>query len=156
MKEMNDKPIIRFAEKKDIDRLVELCADHAAYEQSEYDSKGKGQQLANDLFSPSPKLYCLVVEWNEQLIGYATYMKQYATWDAAEYIYMDWLYLSEAARGHGTGEALVERIKAEGSKLGCSLVQWPTPDLNVRAIKFYNRIGASSQRTERLFLDITA
>lgn len=151
---MNKEPKIRFAKPNDIDQIIDLCESHAIYEQSDYSKENKDQQLLNDIFSDNPKLYCLVVEENEKLIGYATYMKQYSTWDAAEYIYMDCLFMNENARGYGLGEKLVRKIQEEGRKMGCNLIQWQTPNFNVRAIKFYNRIGANSKEKERFFLKI--
>ncbi len=145
---------IRFAEESDIHQIVDLCEAHAIYEECEYSKVNKDRQLLNDIFSDNPKLYCLVVEENQKLIGYATYMKQYSTWDACEYIYMDCLFMNENARGFGFGEKLVRRIQEEGRKLGCNLIQWQTPDFNVRAIKFYKRIGATSKEKERFFLKI--
>ncbi len=145
---------IRFAEPKDIPGIVELCALHAAFEKSGYAREEKAARLERDLFSNAPKLYCLVVESDKQLIGYATYMKQYATWDAMEYIYMDCLYLKPFARGLGIGEKLVQKIQKEGKKLRCNLIQWQTPDFNVRAMKFYKKIGATSKSKERFFLKI--
>jgi GNAT superfamily N-acetyltransferase len=81
-------------------------------------------------------------------------MKQYATWDAAYYVYMDCLFLTEDARGKGVGEELINRIKLEANALDCTHIQWQTPDFNERAIKFYNRIGATSKSKERFFLDV--
>lgn len=138
----------------DLDQLVDLCSAHAAYEKAEYSKAGKAEQLAKDLFSEFPKLYCLVATSNATLIGFASFMKQYATWDAKEYIYMDCLFLDEAARGKGIGQRLVERIALEGRKMGCDLIQWQTPDFNARAISFYERLGAERKAKERFFLDI--
>jgi len=146
---------IRFARETDIHSIIELCQLHAIYEKAEYSKKGKAHQLSKDLFSKAPKLYCLVVEIDNKLIAYATYMKQYATWDAGDYIYMDCLYVIEGFRSQGVGEKLMSRIKEEGAKIGCNIIQWQTPDFNKRAIKFYERIGASSKSKERFFLKIT-
>ena len=88
------------------------------------------------------------------LLCYATYMRQYATWDACEYIYMDCLFIKEFARGYGLGEKLVNKIKQEGKKLRCDLIQWQTPDFNIRAMKFYRRIGSVSNSKERFFFPI--
>ena len=146
------KSTIRFAEKKDMNHIIDLCEAHAQYEESDYNRDGKEQQLERDIFDVSPKIFCLVVESELELIGYATYAKQYSTWDANQYIYMDCLYIKEQARGHGIGEKLVRKIQEDGRKMNCNLVQWYTPDFNVRAIKFYNRIGATSKSKERFFL----
>ncbi|MEM9869326.1 MAG: GNAT family N-acetyltransferase [Bacteroidota bacterium] len=149
---MRIQSTIRFALPKDIDQIVELCKRHADYERAEYDRKGKSKKLATALFSDSPPLYCLVVESDGQLLGYATYMVQYATWDAENYIYLDCIYLKEYARGLGIGKKLINRIKAEGKALKCGLMQWQTPDFNTRAITFYKRLGATSKTKERFFL----
>lgn len=145
---------IRFVERKDLPQVIALCQLHAEYERSAYDSNNKLERLEEALFAPVPKLYCLVAESNGELIGYATYMEQYATWDAATYIYMDCLFIKESARGLRIGEKLVKRMEKEGRALDCTLMQWQTPDFNTRAMKFYHRIGASSKSKERFFLTI--
>ena len=151
---MNLQTHIRFAKPDDIHQIIDLCDAHAVYEKCEYSKDNKANQLADDLFSETTKLHCLVAENSDKLIGYATYMKQYSTWDANEYIYMDCLYLKEVARGAGIGEKMIRKIQEEGKKLGCNLIQWQTPDFNVRAIKFYKKIGATSKNKKRFFLDI--
>lgn len=149
-----DKPIIRFARESDLVDLVDLCALHAAYEQNYYSEANKAEGLHQHLFTTTPSLYCLVAEVDGNLIGYATYLKQFSTWDAEFYIYMDCLFMTEASRGLGIGEELVNRIKAEGAKMGCKHIQWQTPDFNERSMKFYYRIGATSKSKERFFLPI--
>lgn len=147
--------MIRFAQPSDMAQIIDLCAAHAEFERSEYDRNGKVEKLSRDLFKDNPGLFCLVIEQGEDLLGYATFMKQYATWDAAEYIYMDCLFIKEEARSKGLGEKLVRQIQLEGIVMGCSLIQWQTPDFNTRAMKFYKRIGATSKSKERFFLQTT-
>lgn len=146
------KSSIRFVKREDMNQLIDLCEAHATYEKCIYNRANKSEKLERDLFSKHPKLYCLVVESANRLIGYASYTVQYSTWDACEYIYMDCLFMTEEARGFGIGEQLVRRIQREGKISEISLLQWQTPDFNIRAIKFYNRIGASSKSKERFFL----
>lgn len=146
--------MIRFATKEDIDEILTLCKEHAEFEESHYTAEGKKEALLKALFSDSPLLYCLVAEHEGKIYGYATFMKQFSTWDAAHYVYLDCLYLREEARGLRTGEKLMEEIKKESLKLGCELMQWQTPDFNTRALKFYNRMEAYSKTKERFFLRI--
>ncbi|WP_281540653.1 GNAT family N-acetyltransferase [Maribacter aestuarii] len=145
---------IRFAEPKDTEDIISLCLEHADYEQSEYSKEGKKEPLKDALFGTNKKLECIVGESNNEIIAYATYMKQYATWDVEEYIYMDCLFVKEFARGLRIGERLINKIKEEGRAKGIKLIQWQTPDFNTRAIKFYRRIGATSKSKERFFLKI--
>jgi GNAT superfamily N-acetyltransferase len=151
---MTDQPIVRFADKSDLDALIECCALHAVFEKCEYISKGKKEQLEQHLFSDAPSLYCLVAELSGNIIGYTSFMKQFSTWDATSYLYMDCLFLKENARNLGIGELLINRLKEEAKALECSHIQWQTPDFNVRAMKFYDRIGAQSKSKERYFLNV--
>jgi GNAT superfamily N-acetyltransferase len=126
---MCQKCTIRFAKKRDLPRSIELCELHALFEQCAFDSKGKSEALSTQLFCDDPRVFCLITEQSDTLIGYATHMKQYATWDAAFYMYMDCLFLTEATRGKGVGEELINRIKLEAKTSNCSHIQWQTPDL---------------------------
>ena len=141
-------------EKERIESIIDLCAAHAEFEKSEYRKENKASQLSVDLWGKHPKLFCLVAEVNDLYVGYITWMKQYSTWDAEEYLYMDCLFLDNAYRGFGIGEALIDQMKLFGKKENVGLVQWQTPDFNIRAIKFYKRIGASSKSKERFYLPI--
>mgnify|MGYP000323580294 CR=1 FL=1 len=147
----NNNPVIRFVKPSDIDELILLCKAHAQYEKAPFSIGDKKTSLKKHLFSKVPTLYCLVVELDSELIGYATYMKQFSTWDANFYLYMDCLFLNEESRGLGLGEVLMNRIKEEAIKLDCELIQWQTPIFNTGAIKFYRRIGAEDKTKERFF-----
>jgi len=144
---------IRFIREDEVDKMVQLCELHALFEKSSYTKEGKEEKLRHFLFNENPSLYCLVALWKNKIVGYATYMKQFSTWDAKYYFYMDCLYLMEESRSMGIGQKLVERIREEGVKTGIDLIQWQTPEFNVRAIKFYKRIGAEGKAKERFFLN---
>ena len=137
-----------------IESILNLCEAHALFERSEYSREGKAMRLSDDLFGSHPKLHCRVVEIEGEYVGYITWMLQYSTWEAKEYLYMDCLYLFDAFRGFGIGEDLVNEMKDFGKEKSIELIQWQTPDFNTRAIKFYKRIGATSKSKERFFLII--
>lgn len=151
---MKKDALIRLAEPKDLPEIVELCRQHALFERAEYDKSGKHELLKEHLFSDHPSLSCIVAQLDNSIVGYATFMKQFSTWDADFYLYMDCLFLTEDARGYGIGERLMNRIKEEARKLGCNMIQWQTPEFNERAMKFYRRIGAHSKTKERFFLEL--
>ncbi|HAA13894.1 MAG TPA: N-acetyltransferase [Cytophagales bacterium] len=144
---------IRPYQEQDIDQLIELCATHAAYEQSDYSEEGKREALQETLVSPQAELRCLVVAVGPELVGYATFVRQYSTWDAAYYLYMDCLFLKEAWRGYGIGKKLLDRIKQIATEEGYFQVQWQTPVTNSQAIKFYKREGAMAKDKVRFFLN---
>jgi hypothetical protein len=48
--------IIRPVTEHDLAQLVELCAEHAAFERADYDCEGKQQRLRGLLFVREPSL----------------------------------------------------------------------------------------------------
>lgn len=143
--------LIRRAVERDIEQLIELCSFHAEYEKVEYDPKGKKEKLFEHLFRDPQELQCIVVESQEKLLGYATYIRQYSTWDAAYYLYLDCIYLRDEMRGQGLGTQLMNLVKSYASQNGCFQVQWQTPQFNKKAIEFYKKLGASCKSKERFF-----
>lgn len=151
---MTQDIIIRKAQEADMEELVRLCQLHAAYEKAEYYTDGKREALTSTFCGEDSPMQCLIAIRSGDIVGYATYGKQFSTWDVNYYIYMDCLFLKEEARGHGIGELLVEEIKKDSLLQGCDLIQWHTPTFNTRAMKFYRRIGATSKTKERFFLSL--
>ena len=129
----------------EIKELVELCELHAEFEGSDYDRTDKVNKLRSDIINSNIiKCLVLVSDDSSKLYGYCTYIKQYSTWDASWYNYMDCLYLREEVRGMGWGTKFIDVIKKDGLP-----IQWQTPISNLRAIEFYNKIGAVSTTKER-------
>lgn len=150
---MSDTPtyLIRTALPDDIEGLIELCAEHATYEGTNYDLRGKRECLSAALFLTDPRVYAWVVVRNGYLVGYATATQEFSTWDAALFLHMDCLYLREEVRGYGLGRLLVEEIARLALQLGCVNVQWQTPTWNEHAIRFYQHLGAKSNQKVRFF-----
>lgn len=140
---------IRFANEEDIPQIIKLCAAHAKFEQTNYDASGKAEQLKKHLFIAKNDVKCLVVETNKELVGYATFIKQFSTWDANYYVYLDCLFMIEKTRGQGLGLQLMQEIKVYAKNEKCNIIQWQTPKFNVNAIRFYKRLGATSKDKER-------
>ena len=151
---MLNKAIIRDVKLSDLDDLIGLCQQHAQFELSEYNPAGKKQRLEEHLFAEGATVQALVVVLDRHLIGYSTFIPQFSTWDAQYYLYLDCLFLNEQSRGRGLGEEMIEAIKQRARQLECRLIQWQTPEFNTRAIKFYQRIGATAKCKQRFFLSL--
>ncbi|GAA3391048.1 GNAT family N-acetyltransferase [Streptomyces roseoviridis] len=143
--------VVRPARPGDLDRVAELAAEHAAYEKAAPPPPDLAARLHRLLFEPAaPRLRCLVAELPDgTLAGYATCAPELSTWDAAEYLHMDCLYLTEPARGHGLGPLLMAAVREEARALGLPFVQWQTPTWNEGAIRFYDRLGATAKEKRR-------
>lgn len=139
---------IRIAVKRDFEAIKKLVKAHAKFEKASALSDNNLNRLSNYIFN-TDIAKCLVVEINYEIVGYATFMKQFSTWDANYYIYLDCLYLNEKTRGKGIGTQIMGKIKAYGKAINCSEIQWQTPDFNKEAIDFYKKLGADSKTKER-------
>lgn len=145
--------IIRKCTEKDLLKLVELCRKHSEFEQATYDPTGKEALLKNALFSDRPKLFCFVIESQNNLQGYFSYTFDFSTWDAKTFMFLDCLYLEPKFRGQSIGEVIFEKLKEIAKQNECNNIQWQTPVFNLRAVKFYNRIGAIGKDKVRFFID---
>lgn len=145
---------IRNCELKDLDKLIRLCADHAAYEGANYNPTNKAMHLEKALFSPQPPLSCWVVEANNEVVGYSSFTIDYSTWDAAFYLNLDCLYLEPDYRSLGIGAAIFAKLIPFAKEKGCANIQWHTPIDNVNAIRFYQKMGAGLKEKARFTLDL--
>lgn len=146
------KYIIRPCEQNDLPALVQLCADHAAYEKAEYSPEGKAEGLREAIFGPNKRLNCWIVDIGGKAEGFASFTFDFSTWDAAPFLYMDCLYLNENCRSMGIGADLMERIRKVAREKNCVNIQWQTPEFNARAIKFYVGLGGVGKQKMRFFL----
>jgi GNAT superfamily N-acetyltransferase len=145
---------IRNCEPSDLPKLVVLCQKHAEYEKAVFSPEGIENGLKMALFGDNPKLYCLVVAAKGTIVGYVSYTFDFSTWDAADFMYMDCLFLEEEARSFGIGNVLIEKLKQIATEKNCINIQWQTPQFNERAIKFYKRIGANGKDKVRFTLNL--
>lgn len=146
--------IFRRAEEKDLPELLHLMKAHADFEQLDFTYDHQEDRLKEKIFHASEPLHCIVVESQGRLIGYATCIRQYATWDADYYLYLDCLYFEASFRGKGLGSTMMQHIKDLAKSLDCRLVQWHTPPFNTPAIEFYHKQGAVSKSKERFFWNV--
>ncbi len=147
---------IRPLQPTELDQLVQLCREHAQFEQVAYVENGQPDRLDKAIFGESSYLQCIVVAHAEKLVGYATFMPQYATWDARYYLYLDCLYLQPTVRQYGLGKKLMLYIQQFAQAQGYQQIQWQTPDFNANAIGFYEHLGALHKSKQRFFWKVSA
>jgi len=141
---------VREAIPADIDQIIELIHEHMEYEGAAINKTMGGKALSFHLFS-AKTITCLVAEHDSKIVGYATFMQQFSTWEAGFYLYVDCLYMKETARGRGTGKKMMQVIINRAKTMNCLEIQWQTPSFNKQAIGFYRHLGATSLNKERFF-----
>ncbi|MFJ6378702.1 GNAT family N-acetyltransferase [Kitasatospora sp. NPDC092039] len=143
---------IRPATPADLPAIARLCALHATFERAEPVAADLAARLESVLFSAHPRAWCLVIDHGGELTGYATYSPEFSTWQAADYVHLDCLFITEALRGEGWGRALLDAVREAAAARGATEVQWQTPDWNTDAIRFYHRAGARGRPKVRFSL----
>jgi GNAT superfamily N-acetyltransferase len=77
-------------------------------------------------------------------IGMVNWLTHPGTWSRGDYVYLEDLYVSSAARGLGAGRALIEHVQAWAEAAGATKVYWLTADSNKTAQQLYDRVATKT------------
>ncbi len=144
---------IRVAVPTDVEHLVRLVHDLAAYERAPEECVVTVEQLHERLFGENPAVFALVAEEAGEVVGTAIWFLNFSTWDGVHGIYLEDLYIDPAHRGSGLGFALLKQLAQICVERGYSRMQWQVLDWNTPSIDFYRSLGAvdlAEWRTYRL------
>ena len=140
--------IVRPVERADFDRWLPLWNGYNAF----YGRSG-ATALSEDItrttwsrfFEAAEPVRALVAERDGELAGLAHYLFHRSTIAIADTCYLQDLYTTEAARGHGVGQALIEAVYAAAAKAGSARVYWQTHETNATARRLYDRVAERSR-----------
>ncbi|ADV26587.1 GCN5-related N-acetyltransferase [Pseudoxanthomonas suwonensis 11-1] len=144
--------LVRRAAPGDMQALLELVAEHAAFEQAT--ARPDAQALSEAIFGARPRLLCWVAAGQDAPAGYMTATCDFSTWQARPFLYMDCLYLRATARNHGLGARLLDALREHARLADITRLQWQTPEWNQAAARFYRRQGARELRKRRFVLEL--
>lgn len=134
-------PVVRSARREDGARIVELDRELARFEKLPPPDDVEAERLIAWIFD-SKKLEALVAELDGRIEGVALFYEGLGSFRARPFLYLEDLVISEDARGHGIGEALMAALAREALARGALRLEWVVLDWNERAIRFYERFGA--------------
>ena len=97
------------------------------------------------LSDPSHEVNGLVADNNGTLIGFAHYRSFARPLAAASGLFLDDLFVAEAARGSGAANALINAIKVSAAEEGYSIVRWITAADNALACGIYDKVAQATQ-----------
>jgi ribosomal protein S18 acetylase RimI-like enzyme len=98
--------------------------------------------IRRDAFGRGRAFRVLVAEAGGRVAGYASFAVGYNTDVAARDLWMLDLYVVPVGRSQGIGRALVTAIAREAVRRGLPGLEWGVRGSNVRALRFYRRLGA--------------
>ena len=98
----------------------------------------------NRLLDPAEPMGAAMA-WNgDEAVGLVHHIQHRSCWTPGDYCYLQDLFVSEGARGHGVGRKLIEYVYAYSKSKGCSRVHWLTHESNTDAMELYNKIASRS------------
>lgn len=153
---MNDDIEVRPIGPGQLDSLLALCREHAAYEKADFHENGQVERWRSALFGPSPVLHGWLATDGGEPCGFMTVTTDFATWSAERFAYMDCLYIRERYRGTGIGRVFLDRLREFSRDRGCGWAEWQTPVDNELGIGFYRHMGAGAKTKIRFHYDIGA
>ncbi len=91
---------------------------------------------------PHEPVFLVLARQAGEVVGFATFVLHRSTWARTHYLYLEDLFVTEAARGTGAGRALVEHVIETGRQNGCERVYWVTGELNETARALYDKVAS--------------
>lgn len=134
---------IRKAKLEDYSSILDLVVELAVFEEEpdavtakldDY-KKAFSEQLIN----------AHVAEDNGQVVGMALYYMTFSTWKG-HMLYLEDFYVKESYRSHGVGQLLFDAFIGVAKERKCKMVKWQVIDWNDKAVKFYERNGATVEK----------
>ena len=136
--------MIRSAKPDDLPEIISLIKELADYERAPDEAKATPEDLAVALFGSSPKVFCEIVEVDNEILGFAIWFLNFSTWQGKHGIYLEDLYIRPQYRGLGWGKKLLQHLAAKCVKNDWGRFQWWVLDWNEPAIEFYKSLGAKA------------
>lgn len=103
--------------------------------------------IRRDAFGRRRAFRVLIAEGAAGVVGYASFVVGYNTDIAAPALWMHDLFVLPQWRRRGVGHALVTAVAREAVRRGYRCLEWGVRGTNLRAIRFYRRLGARLGRT---------
>ena len=130
--------LIRTGQESDLESVLALIKELAAYEKAPDAVDLTVEQLRKDGFGDNPSYNLEVAEKDGRVIGIALYYTRYSTWKGRK-LYLEDLIVTNEYRGTGIGKALFERCLEITRQGGYYSMVWQVLDWNEPAINFYKK-----------------
>ncbi len=135
--------IIRKATRSDLEGIYQLVIELAIYEEEPDAVKSTIEDYIKAF--DENLISAHVAEDNGNIVGMALYYMTFSTW-RGHMLYLEDFYVSQKYRSSGIGQQLFDAYINEAKSRGCKMVKWEVLDWNTKAIKFYERNGATIEK----------
>lgn len=134
---------IRTVRDKDIPELLGLIGALALHHGEQ--ATLSEEDLARDLFGPSPWISGLVAVSGGELIGFALMSPLYLARQGQRGLEINQIFVKSGFRGQGIGQHLVDRAREQARASGCAFLSVGAATGNFRAHRFYEHLDFAAR-----------
>jgi GNAT superfamily N-acetyltransferase len=131
---------IRFAAAEDAGLLLALIRGLAAFERAPDAVVATEADLVRHGFGEEPQFEAIIAFLDGDPAGFAAFHSRFSTWLGRPGLYLEDLFVTEAARGRGVGRRLIARLAAIAVERGWGRIDFQVLEWNP-ARRFYERLG---------------
>ena len=131
---------VRFATIDDCGLILEFIRELAIYERAPEAVVATEEQLRAHGFGAQPQFEALIAELDGAAVGMALFHTRFSTWLGEPTLYLEDLFVREAARSRGVGRRLMARLAKLALERGWRRVDFHVLDWNP-ARGFYRKLG---------------
>lgn len=148
---MKNNPQILPARMTDVPQIVALIREFADFENLSEFCEVTEIRLTDAMFGENACVEGLMAFADEKPIGYALFYENFASFRGQRGIYLEDLYVKPEFRGRKIGEAFLVKLAEIAKSRNFERIDFLVLDWNEPAIKFYEKLGAKRDESERHF-----
>jgi GNAT superfamily N-acetyltransferase len=142
---------IRKSTPDEVPAIVRLMRDFAEYEDLGDYCEITEERLLNVMFGDDAFVEALVALHESEPIAYAMFYPYFASFRGQCGYYLEDIFVAEDFRRNGLGEAMIKIIAKLARQRGFERIDFQVLEWNDPAVKFYEKLGAVRDESERHF-----
>ena len=136
------KFLIRPATKSDVPIILSFIKMLAEYERLSHEVSATEESLRQTLFGRRRTAEVAIGYFKREAVGFVLFFHNYSTFLGRPGIYIEDLFVHEAYRRRGFGQALLRYVARIAAERSCGRLEWSVLDWNQPAVEFYRKLGA--------------
>ena len=148
---MKNQVIIVPAHINDVPQIVAMIEEFAAFEKLSEFCEVTEASLTDAMFGESSHVEGLIAYVEEKPVGYVLFYENFASFRGQRGFHLEDLYVKPAFRGREIGKAFLSELAAVAKSRNFQRIDFLVLDWNETAIKFYEKLGAKRDESERHF-----
>ncbi len=142
---------IEIAVEKDVPAIIALIREFAAFENLSEFCEVTENSLREAMFGADACVEGLMAFNENEAIGYALFYENFASFRGQRGFYLEDLYVKPEFRRLKIGEAFLRKLANTAASRNFRRIDFLVLDWNENAIRFYKKLGAATDESERHF-----